>query len=83
MLSLIGFSLTTGLFLGAILWSFLCDRYGRVYTFKKTLVISMIGTVLIAVSVNLAMLCVAFFLLGFGCGGDLVITACIFLENCP
>lgn len=82
--SFIGLSLTFGLFLGAVIWSVLCDHYGRVFTFKKTLLISLAGTLIIAFWIeNLAMICSAFFLLGFGAGGDLVITAWIFLENCP
>ena len=82
-LSLYAMSQSAGVFLGSYFWGYMSDRCGRMYAFKKTLLLCGIGGIVAAFSVNFAMLCVLAFVVGLGIGGDISVDGTVFIEFCP
>lgn len=82
-LSLYAMSQSAGVFIGSYFWGYMADRRGRMFAFKKTLVLCGLGGCVAAASVNFEMLCLMAFLVGIGVGGDLAVDGTVFIEFCP
>ncbi|KAJ3323922.1 hypothetical protein HDV06_000898 [Boothiomyces sp. JEL0866] len=66
-----------GAMIGALLWGYVSDKFGRQPAFLWTLIISAVGGIFAALSTNIYMLCASLAFLGCGIGGAL------FLEFIP
>lgn len=82
-LSLYAMSQSAGVFIGSYFWGCMADRRGRMFAFKKTLMLCGFGGCVASLSVNFTMLCVLAFLVGIGVGGDLAVDGVVFIEFCP
>ena len=82
-LSLYAMSQSTGVFLGSYFWGYMSDKYGRMFSFKKTLLLCGVGGCVAACSVDFPMLCVMAFVVGMGIGGDIAVDGTVFIEFCP
>mmetsp|Transcript_3667 Transcript_3667/g.7860 ORF Transcript_3667/g.7860 Transcript_3667/m.7860 type:complete len:429 (+) Transcript_3667:148-1434(+) len=81
--SFIPLSLGLGVFIGTISSGYLIDRYGRMFVFKKTLLLSGFVGLAAAFSYDLSMLCLLFFGMGVGLGGDIMTVSATYIEHCP
>ncbi|CAG9317870.1 yceI_1 [Blepharisma stoltei] len=73
----------SGIFLGSAILGLIGDRYGRVYAFKISGIMSVIGALLLTFSQNYAMLIPFTFIEGLGAGGELATGGPSYLEACP
>ena len=72
-----------GLLTGAIIFGLISDRFGRMQSYKKTVIIASISGTLLLTSVNVYMVGVFLFLTGAGMGGDFFLSPIIFGEFSP
>jgi MFS family permease len=72
-----------GFLIGAYVWGYTSDVYGRMYSFRKTLLIAAFAAFGAAASVNLTMLLAFCLVAGFGIGGDVPVDGSVFIEFCP
>lgn len=72
-----------GVFIGAYVWGWASDRIGRMFSFKKTLLVVVGGGLICTFSLNLWMLCIGEFIVGLGLGGEVPVDGCVFTEYCP
>jgi MFS family permease len=72
-----------GVFLGAYVWGWASDRIGRMFSFKRTLYLVVVGGLICVCSMNLWMLCIGEFIVGLGLGGEVPVDGCVFTEFCP
>jgi MFS family permease len=72
-----------GFLIGSYMWGFLSDKYGRIFSFRKTLLLSGVCGIGVAASVNLPMLLIFALGAGIGVGGDLTVDGSVFVEFCP
>lgn len=77
---LIGAMALFGAFLGAMVFGRIADIRGRKYTYGVEMAILVIFAIVSAFSVNVPMLMVSRFILGFGVGGDYPISSTIMSE---
>lgn len=80
---LIGTILMVGFLVGAYIWGYTSDKYGRMFSFRKTLLLAGVAAIGAALSVNLPMLLVFCFFAGVGIGGDVPVDGAVFIEFCP
>jgi MFS family permease len=69
-----------GFLIGAYIWGYTSDKYGRLFSFRKTLLISGLAAVGATCSVDLPMLLVFCFIAGIGIGGDVPVDGSVFIE---
>jgi MFS family permease len=72
---------TSGMFVGALLWGFSSDRYGRKIPFIGTLLVSGLFGILAAFALDIQLFCILFFLTGIGVDGST--DGALFLEFVP
>ena len=72
-----------GLVLGVSSFGIIADRYGRMYSFKSSVVISAFAAILLLFSVNFLMTGFSLIILGIGMGGELTVGGTVFCEFCP
>jgi len=72
-----------GMFLGSYAWGYLGDRYGRMFAFKKTVLVAAIGSVMLIFAWNLGSLIMIGIFIGFGIGGEIALGGTVFSEFCP
>lgn len=72
-----------GLLVGAILWGFGCDVFGRRWAFNLTIGITAVFGLIAAGSPNFAAICTFDALWSVGVGGNLPVDSAIFLEFLP
>lgn len=72
-----------GLLFGALFWGFGADVIGRKLAFKLSLLITSIATLAAASMPNWPALAFFTALIGFGCGGNLILDTTVFLEFLP
>jgi MFS family permease len=75
--------LMLGFLIGAYGWGYCSDRYGRMFSFRKTLLLAAVAAVGAAASVNFPMLLVFCLFAGAGIGGDVPVDGTVFCEFCP
>lgn len=80
---IIGTCFPLGLMIGAFVWGVIGDRYGRMYSFKSTVVLSTICSLCLLFSFNYLMVGGFLLLLGAGMGGELSLGGTVFCEFCP
>jgi len=83
MVSLYAMSQSAGVFLGSYFWGYMSDKYGRMFSFKKTLFLCGVTGCIAAFSYDFPMLCVLAFIVGIGIGGDISVDGTVFIEFCP
>jgi MFS transporter, putative metabolite:H+ symporter len=79
----LGACFPTGLMIGAFVWGLSGDRYGRMFAFKKTVIIASIASLILLFSVSIYMSCILLVLLGISIGGELSLGGTVFCEFCP
>lgn len=72
-----------GMALGSYLCGYLGDKYGRMYIFKKTPLISVLGASGVLFSVNLPMMICFSAINGFAIGGEIVLGGTVWSEYRP
>jgi MFS family permease len=72
-----------GMFVGALLWGFSSDKYGRKLPFLGTLVVASVFGILSAFALEIRLFCVLLFGMGVGVGGSLPTDGALFLEFVP
>lgn len=77
---LIGAMALFGAFLGALIFGRIADIRGRKYTYGVEMAILVVFAIVSAFSVNVTMLMISRFILGFGVGGDYPISSTIMSE---
>jgi MFS family permease len=82
-LSLYAMSQSVGVFLGSYFWGYMSDKYGRMFSFKKTLILCGVAGCIASFSYDFPMLCVLAFIVGIGIGGDISVDGTVFIEFCP
>ena len=78
--SFIPISLLSGMFCGSYFWGIISDRYGRMASFKQSLILISIGCIIGAFSDRIWILSLSFIITGFGVGGSFTIDGTVFLE---
>jgi MFS family permease len=73
-------TLMLGFLIGSYMWGFLSDKYGRMFSFRKTLLLAAVCGIGVAASVNLPMLLAFALFAGIGVGGDLTVDGAVFVE---
>lgn len=81
--ALVGTILMIGFLVGAYIWGYTSDKYGRLFSFRKTLLLAAVAAIGAALSVDLAMLLIFCFIAGIGIGGDIPVDGSVFIEFCP
>jgi len=76
-------SLFAGMMLGAIAWGACADRYGRLFSYHRTLVVAALGGSLLSLAPTWGTACVLSGLLGIGIGGSMPIDGTLFIESLP
>ena len=69
--------------IGAFLWSVIGDRYGRMYSFKNTVVVANVAAICLLFSTSYIMAGISLLILGLGMGGELCVAGTVFCEFCP
>ncbi|ETW79672.1 major facilitator superfamily [Heterobasidion irregulare TC 32-1] len=72
-----------GLLVGALLWSFGCDIWGRKWSFNLTLFISSVFGIAAGGSPNFVALACLVAILGVGVGGNMPVDSAVFLDFVP
>ena len=72
-----------GMFCGCYAWGVLGDKFGRMFAFKKTVLVAALASLGLTFSVNFEMMMVFLFILGFGMGGELAVGGTVYSEFCP
>ena len=72
-----------GMFVGCYFWGYFADRRGRMFAFRKTVIIGGLATLALTFSVNYYMMCVLTILVGAGVGGEICMGGVVFQEYCP
>lgn len=80
---LVGTILMIGFLVGAYVWGHASDKYGRMFSFRKTLLLAGVAAIGATLSVDLAMLLIFCFIAGIGIGGDIPVDGAVFIEFCP
>ena len=80
---LLGSCFPLGLMIGAFLWSVIGDRYGRMYSFKNTVVVANVAAICLLFSTSYIMAGISLLILGLGMGGELCVAGTVFCEFCP
>lgn len=68
---------------GAFLWGFISDKYGRKTPFLLTLCVAAIFGILSSLSMTISLFCVLLYAMGVGVGGSLPTDGSLFLEFVP
>ena len=82
-IGLMGSCFPAGLMLGALVWGVIGDRYGRMYSFKNTVILASIASTCLLFSIDFIMACASLLFLGMGMGGELALAGTVFCEFCP
>ncbi|OMJ94785.1 hypothetical protein SteCoe_1965 [Stentor coeruleus] len=80
---ILGSAYALGLLCGGFIFGIIGDKYGRMYSFKTTVLIALISSIVLTFSLNLYMSSGALFLIGLGMGGELCLAGTVFCEFCP
>lgn len=80
---LLGCAWNSGYLLGNSVFPLLVYRKGRAQPFKWAIVLSTIGTMSMAISGNVYVVCIGYFIVGLGTGGDNIVYSGYLLENLP
>lgn len=72
-----------GMFLGSYFWGYMADSRGRMWCFKKTIILKMIAAAGLMLSVDYIMMLVFLLVLGFFVSGDLIVGGAAFKEYLP
>ncbi|CAG9315000.1 naiP_2 [Blepharisma stoltei] len=72
-----------GMLAGSVLWGYWADRYGRMFSFKKSLLIVVIFSLFMIFSFSLVLFIICAFIIGIGVSGELVVSGVVFKEFCP
>lgn len=72
-----------GYMLGSYTWCYLSDRYGRMYSFKKSPILLALTGFVMVFSYNYEMFIILLVLMGFAIGGELTVGGTVFSELCP
>ena len=72
-----------GMFFGCYAWGYLGDRFGRMFAFKKTVLVAAVGSFLMSSSLNPGYLVLFSSIIGFGIGGEIALGGTIYSEFCP
>lgn len=72
-----------GLTISAYVWGALGDLKGRIWVFRRCVMVTLLGTILISVAWNFYVLIIAIFIVGIGLGGEITITGTVFMEFIP
>lgn len=83
MASWVATSLFAGMGIGALFWGWLADRVGRSSVFTSALIVSIAGSMVLALSFTLPWLCLSSAILGIGVGGHIVVDTMLFYEFVP
>ena len=78
--ALVGTILMVGFLVGAYIWGYTSDKYGRLFAFRKTLILAGLAGIGAALSVNLPMLLIFCLIAGIGIGGDIPVDGSVFIE---
>ncbi|CAG9326762.1 naiP_9 [Blepharisma stoltei] len=79
----IGTLFQIGMLFGSIIWGYLADKYGRMFSFKKSLIPVVIFSMFMILSSSPVMLAICGFIIGIGVAGELVVSGVVFKEFCP
>jgi MFS family permease len=80
---LLGCAWNFGYLIGNSLFPLLVHRRGRAQPFKRAIVLSAIGAMSMTISGNIYVVCIGYFIVGLGTGGDNIIYSGYLLENLP
>ena len=72
-----------GTLVGCYTWGYLGDRFGRMFSFKKTILIASLGSFLLATSIHPGMFILFETIVGFAVGGELALGGTVFSEFLP
>ncbi|CAG9317876.1 unnamed protein product [Blepharisma stoltei] len=72
-----------GICIGSILFGFIGDRYGRVFSFKISGLLSIAGSVILAFSPNYETAVPLILIAGMGGGGEITAGGPTYIEACP
>ena len=75
--------LFSGMFVGATLFGFIADAYGRMYPFFSTMFLTSLCSCVSIFSPSLYALCITVFLVGVSVGGNMPVDSIYYLEFCP
>ena len=78
----VAFSYGIGVLLGSYFWGPLTDQLGRMIAYKQTLLLLTLGLFLGAACPSIWFLTASYLLVGFACGGTIVVDGTVFLEYC-
>ena len=82
-IGLLGDCFILGLTLGSYGWGFLGDRYGRMFAFKKCVVMAAVASCGLTFAPNVYTMIPLLVVLGFGVDGELAVGCTVFSEFCP
>ena len=74
---------SSGLLTGGIAFGIIADKFGRMYSFKISVVIAAIASIGLTLSQNYQMVAGCLFAIGFSMSGELSLGCTVFLEFCP
>ncbi|CAK4093275.1 unnamed protein product [Aphanomyces euteiches] len=80
---LLGSSVFAGAFVGAFMFGYLADAFGRRTIFLWTMIVFLVGMILVAVSDSFGMLLTFRFVTGVGLGGELPVASTLVQELSP
>ncbi|CAG9325168.1 naiP_8 [Blepharisma stoltei] len=76
-------SMQLGIMMGSYIWCYLSDRFGRMFSFKKSAVLLTLTSFLLIFSPEYYSFLVFLFFMGFSIGGELTVGGAVFSEFCP
>lgn len=74
-------SLMSGMFIGSYFWGIISDKYGRMISYKQTMIFIAIGLILGTFALDVWMLSISFAITGFGIGGCFTVDGTVFIEH--
>lgn len=74
---------TIGQIFGVMLWGFIADEYGRMYSFKSSVIICALFSCLLTFSSSPVMIGASLMLVGIGISGEISLGGTVFYEFCP
>lgn len=81
--SLISLNFVVGMFLGSYFWGILADIYGRMFSFKKTVIFALLGGIGLTVSPSVEWVYISNLVTGFGVGGEIALGGTVLAEFTP
>lgn len=76
-------SFNIGQMFGVMFWGFIADEYGRMYSFKSSVTICAVFSLLLTVSAGPVMIGTSLMLVGVGISGEISVGGTVFYEFCP